>query len=124
MKIGCSVTPKVHLMLKHVAQQMKSFPGGVGDKMEDWVELMHQTGQRLRVRFRTVRCVSKRAKAMARTIQSNSHPALKEQSKGVHDRASRGSYSKTADNTSKGKEERRIAALTAFERGDAVIRKQ
>ena len=121
MKIGCSVTPKVHLMLKHVVQQMKSFPGGLGDKMEDWVELMHQTGQRLRVRFRTVKCVRKRAKAMARTIQLDSNPAINKQIGGVADRASRGSYSKNKDSTSEGKEERRIAALTAFERGDAVI---
>ncbi len=28
--------------------------GGLGDKMEDWVERLHQTGKRQRLRYRTV----------------------------------------------------------------------
>jgi len=123
MKIGCSVTPKVHLMLKHVIHQMRTFPGGLGDKMEDWVEQMHQTGQRLRVRFRSVKCINKRAKAMAQTIQTNSNPALNEQIAGVHERASRGKYSKSTDGNSEAKVERRLAALIAFEEGNAAIAK-
>jgi hypothetical protein len=67
-------------MIKHVLKQMKSFPGGLGDKMEDWVELMHhQTVQRLRLRFRTVKCFAKRAKEMTRMIQMHSHPEINEQ---------------------------------------------
>ena len=38
MALYCTVTPKVHLMLKHVAWQMGEIKGGLGDKMEDWVE--------------------------------------------------------------------------------------
>jgi hypothetical protein len=30
--LHCTVTPKVHLMLKHVAWQMSNIPGGVGKK--------------------------------------------------------------------------------------------
>ena len=43
----CTITPKVHIMLKHVAFQRERFGGG-GDKMEDWVEQLHQhqTGMR------------------------------------------------------------------------------
>ncbi len=52
--LHCTVTPKVHLMLKHVACQMRNIWGGLGDKMEDWVECLHQTGMRLQQRFRTV----------------------------------------------------------------------
>jgi hypothetical protein len=52
--LGCTVTPKVHMMLKHVAFQMRYIRGGLGDKMEDWVEQLHQTGMRLRQRFCTV----------------------------------------------------------------------
>ena len=44
--LRCTITPKVHLMLKHVAWQMKEIKGGLGDKMEDWVERLHQTGMR------------------------------------------------------------------------------
>ena len=54
-KIGCSITHNVHLMRLHVWVQMKKIPGGLGEKMEDWVELQHQSGSRERRRFRTTR---------------------------------------------------------------------
>ena len=38
VQIGCNVTHKVHLMWRHVVNQMKYVPGGLGEKMEDWVE--------------------------------------------------------------------------------------
>ena len=41
-------------MLKHVEWQMTNIKGGLGDKMEDWVEWLHQTGMRMRQRFCTV----------------------------------------------------------------------
>ncbi len=40
--LQCSITPKVHAMLRHVQWQMKNLPGGVGSKMEDWVECLNQ----------------------------------------------------------------------------------
>jgi hypothetical protein len=49
--LGCTVTPKVHMMLTHVAFQMRYIRGGLGDEMEDWVEQLHQTGMRLQQRF-------------------------------------------------------------------------
>jgi hypothetical protein len=45
------------------------YGGGLGEKMEDWVELMHQIG-RARVRFRTTKDLKARAKARARTVHS------------------------------------------------------
>ena len=36
--LGCTVTPKVHMMLKHIAFQIRYIQGGLGDKIEDWVE--------------------------------------------------------------------------------------
>ena len=45
------------------------YGGGLGEKMEDWVELMHQIG-RARVRFRTTKDLKARAKARARTAHS------------------------------------------------------
>ena len=53
VRIGCNVTHKVHLMWKHVAVQMK-VPGGLGQKMEDWLELQHQGGMSSRVQYRTM----------------------------------------------------------------------
>ena len=52
---GCNITHTVHLMFKHVECQMKSVPDGLGDKMEGWVELMHQWGMWLRRCLRTVK---------------------------------------------------------------------
>ena len=46
--LQCTVTPKVHMMLKHVEWQMTNIKGGLGEKMEDWVERLHQTGMRTR----------------------------------------------------------------------------
>ena len=40
--LRCTITPKVHLMLKHVAWQMKNIPGGLGEKMEDFVERVRE----------------------------------------------------------------------------------
>lgn len=51
LDLQCTITPKVHLMLKHVETQMRNIPGGLEDKAEDWVERLHQTGMRLRQRF-------------------------------------------------------------------------
>ncbi len=52
--LGCPITSKVHLMIRHVEWQMKYTPGGLGDKMEDWVEHLHQWGMQQRWRFCTV----------------------------------------------------------------------
>ena len=38
INLGCSVTPKVHLMLKHTEHQMRTLPRGLGNKGEDFVE--------------------------------------------------------------------------------------
>jgi len=66
--VGCNITHKVHLMWKHVAWQMNELKdvGGLGDKMEDWVERAHQDGARRRRRFYYTRNAELRAKAAAR----------------------------------------------------------
>ena len=68
--LQCPITPKVHVMLRHVAWQMIHLRGGMEDKMEDWVERLHQWGIRQRWRFRTVQdplvCATAREKATPR----------------------------------------------------------
>ena len=54
IQLGLSVTPKVHLMHKHVRWQMENIEGGLGDKMEDGIEKSHQGGKRKRGQFGTV----------------------------------------------------------------------
>jgi hypothetical protein len=71
----CTITPKVHLMFKHIAWQMENdIPGGLGDKSEDFVEQMHQTGIRLRDRFRRVKNPVARAQAREKANSCSCHP--------------------------------------------------
>jgi hypothetical protein len=52
--LHCTGTPQVHLMLKLVTWQMQNIRRGLGKKMKDWVECLHQTGMRLQQHFCTV----------------------------------------------------------------------
>ena len=71
---GCPITPKVHTMLTHVEWQMKNIPGGLGDKMEDWVERLHQWGMQQRRRFCTVQNPLVCAMAREKASSCNTHP--------------------------------------------------
>ena len=72
--LGCPITPKVHTMLRHVEWQMKNIPGGLDDKMEDWVECLHQWGMQQRRRFCTVQNPLVRAMAREKASSRNTHP--------------------------------------------------
>ena len=48
--------------------------GGLGDKMEDWVERLHQDGKRKQLRFRTVQNPIARAHAREKAHSRNMHP--------------------------------------------------
>ncbi len=61
-------------MLEHVEWQMTNIRGGLGDKMEDWVERLHQDGKRKRLRFRTVQNPIARAHAREKALSRNMHP--------------------------------------------------
>ena len=50
-------------MAAHVRWQMMTLEGGLGDKMEDWVELAHQAGARRRRSLRMTVNQEVRAKA-------------------------------------------------------------
>jgi hypothetical protein len=71
--VGCSVTPKVHMMWKHVADQML-LPGGLGKKREDWVEHHHQITHRERVQYRTTKDANVRARTRENLRQQDTHP--------------------------------------------------
>jgi hypothetical protein len=72
--LQCTITPKVHLMLKHVQTQMRNIPGGLGDKVEDWVERLHQTGMLLHQRFCSVPNPLVCAIAREKVHSCNMHP--------------------------------------------------
>ena len=74
--IECNITPKVHLMWKHVAHQMRTIPGGLGNKREDWVEHLHQITSVKRKQFN--HCISKevRANALENILQQETDPRV------------------------------------------------
>jgi hypothetical protein len=72
--LQCTVTPKVHMMLKHITWQMTNIKGGLGNKMEDWVERLHQTGMRMRQQFCTVGNPLVWAIAREKMNSCNAHP--------------------------------------------------
>jgi hypothetical protein len=84
--LQCTVTPKVHLMLEHVEWQMRNIQRGLGDKMEDWVEHLHQTKKREHLRYHTVQnpivCSLAREKANSR----NMHPDVIAQTDKINER--------------------------------------
>jgi hypothetical protein len=61
-------------MLKHAAWQMQNIWGGLGDKMENWVECLHQMGMRLQQHFRTVQNLAIRANAHEKASSHSFHP--------------------------------------------------
>jgi hypothetical protein len=71
--LKCAITPKVHLMLKHVEWQMKYIRGGLEDKMEDWVERMHQDGMHEQQRFWTLKNPEIRTKAREKVHVRGTH---------------------------------------------------
>ena len=61
-------------MLEHVEWQMMNIRGGVGDKMEGWVERLHQDGKQKHLRFCTVQNPIARAHAREKVHSHNMHP--------------------------------------------------
>jgi hypothetical protein len=72
--LRCPITPKVHTMLRHVEWQMKNIPGKLGNKMEDWVEHLHQWGMQQRWCFHTVQNPLFCAMAQEKAGSCNTHP--------------------------------------------------
>ena len=62
------------MMLKHVKWQITNINGGLGNKMEDWVEGLHQTGMQMRETFYTVQNLPKWAIAQEKVHSCNLHP--------------------------------------------------
>eukprot|EP00956_Cyclotella_meneghiniana_P036251 scaffold123208_cov22-Cyclotella_meneghiniana.AAC.1 len=125
VSLGCSVTHKVHLMMCHVADQMRYVPGGLGEKMEDWVELMHQIGARARRRFRTTKDLAMRAKARARAEQRSMNADLLERQNEVkleHAKKPKEDGTKMEDEQQKIREKVRLDALIDYKihRGRAL----
>ena len=84
-------------MLKHVRWQIENIPGGLGDKMEDWVEMQHQMGKQERVRFCTMKNLQHRSDARAWVVHRNSDLVVIAQTLKVDGVSKRKFKSKTKD---------------------------
>ena len=121
--ISCNVTPKVHLMWKHVAVNMRNIPGGLGKKREDWVEHLHQITSVKRKQFGSCIDKSSRATAMENLLQQETDPrvvafedeCIRQTSKGA-----RKGHLKVEDERRKKRMEMRKAALDRWE-GNALM---
>jgi hypothetical protein len=87
--LQCTVSPKVQLMLEHVEWQMANIEGGLGGKMEDWVERLHQTGKRQRLRYHTVQNPAVRSLAREKANSRNMHPYVMAQTDKINEGSKR-----------------------------------
>ena len=76
VNLGLTITPKVHLMFKHVRWQMDNIKGGLGNKMEDWIEKSHQVGKQQRARYHTTKNLQECADTMIRVVHWDTTPAI------------------------------------------------
>jgi hypothetical protein len=123
VSLGLTITPKAHLMLKHVRWQMENIPGGLGDKMEDWVEKQHQMGKQERARFRTMKNLQHRSDARARIVHRNSDPVVIAQTLKVDLASKRKFKSETRDKEgieSKRERERHTKRFKALDDWDII----
>ena len=90
VSLGCNVTPKVHMMWKHVKDQMMKVPGGLGQKREDWIEHHHQITSKERAQFGKTQDEDVRANAMARLHQQHTDPDVVSFTNAVNDAAQKG----------------------------------
>lgn len=80
VQLGMSIAPKVHLMNRLDFWQMENIDCGLGDKMENGIEVSHQTGKWYKGQFDTVQHLQTCVEAMQKRVHHNLDPAA------VHDR--------------------------------------
>lgn len=116
-RIGCSITPKVHLMKAHCAWQMANLEGGLGDKGEDWVEQKHQDMAKLMRQYRNVKNPQQRAIAIERAQQRNKNPLVLKHAVKVYEKSQRkfkDSRLLTSEKNKMNRRKNRLNALHAY----------
>ena len=118
VELGLNVTPKAHLMWKHVADQME-LSSGLGNKREDWVEQLHQKTSEVRNQYRnTIADVEKRGVSMARFIHQETNQDVVAHCNLVNTAASRGArknYTSVEDLRKQMREKTRLSVLVVWE---------
>lgn len=62
--MGLSITNKLHGSEKHMVEQIKTTPGGIGPKMEHWMEKYHQEGAKFDAQHRTTKSMDQFARIL------------------------------------------------------------
>eukprot|EP00984_Skeletonema_dohrnii_P023410 scaffold12506_cov64-Skeletonema_dohrnii-CCMP3373.AAC.1 len=117
VELGLNVTPKVHLMWKHVVMQMM-LDGGLYHKREDWVERQHQETSRERNHFKHTKDMEVRCTSMARLRQQETDPDVVAWGAKVDAKACRGprkKYTTKEEERKKERQTRRLAVLNEWE---------
>jgi hypothetical protein len=96
-KVVVSKPMSATAFLEHVEWQMANIEGGLGDKMEDWVERLHQTGKRQRLRYRTVQNPVIRSLAREKANSRNMHPDVIAQTDKINEGSKRNLVEQKAD---------------------------
>ena len=76
-------------MWDHVEMQLLTFPGGVGNNLEDWVEQRHQTGKRQTELSKYIKDDGKKYVSMARREHVSSNPEVRQRQQEVKERSTR-----------------------------------
>ena len=90
VQMGYSVTLNVHLLWRHVEEQMKTIPGGLDKKREDWVEQLHQLTSVKRKQFASTRDQKQRATAISNLYQQETAPLVVQHLEECNHKTSRG----------------------------------
>ena len=114
VEYGCNITPKVHLMYKHVRQQME-LPGGLGQKREDWVEHQHQISKRARENYKTTINKKQRSISMTAAIYRDTDPEVKKEREETIAATARGPRSNYIHRAEVRREQRLEARETALD---------
>ena len=115
--MGFSITPKMHGMEKHVVNQMRTIPGGIGRLMEHWIEQYHQVGHRFDMAYCRVGSLKGQAEIRARAEKRGSNPRVQMKKKLLDDTFTKKKRKRSAiANDEKAlqvkRERREIAAIT------------
>ena len=106
-------------MIDHVEWQMRNLEGGLGGKLEDWVEQDHQEGARRRAQFRTTRDQDRRAVASEKAAWRSSDAGVQQRINEVRESCTRQLSTPRITKAEESKENRhknRVLALQLFHR--------
>ena len=86
---GLSITPKVHIVEDHLAEQYANIPGGIAHLLEDFVEHNHQIAHRQDEQTKRIVDEQTRADCKAKQKHIDHNPKVQQQIRSVNQKISR-----------------------------------